>query len=77
MPRNVRNFWIEINVDGASKTIATGPRNANGGFSMTIYQRDKGTVSKALRVDGRVNSRGELVLTAGSSTDMLTVETPR
>lgn len=39
--RNVRNFWIEVEVDGRKEKIETGPRNADGGFMITIGMRTK------------------------------------
>lgn len=64
MPRNVRNFWLELSVDGSQKTIATGPRNKDGGFTLTILQRDKGDIVRAMEVWGRVSSEGKIVLSA-------------
>ena len=52
MPRNVRNFWIELDVDGRKSRVATGPRRKDGGFEMTIYIRDLGEVASGLRVVG-------------------------
>lgn len=63
MPRNVRNFWIELDVDGSRSQVATGPRNADGGFRLSIKQRDNGGIAHTLTVDGRV-SDGRLVLKA-------------
>ena len=68
MPRNVRNFWFEASVDGKEKDLASGPRNKDGGFSITIYQRDKGSVRKALYVDG-FGGGGTNVLTVRDATD--------
>ena len=65
MPRNVRNFWIEADVDGKKQSVATGPRRKDGGFDMTILMRDDGEVSrqKYLTILGRVNqTTGELKL---------------
>ena len=45
MPRNVHNFWIEIDIDGRKERIKVGPESADGGFTMVIYQRDKRQVS--------------------------------
>ena len=49
--RNVRNFWIELDVDGRSP-IATGPSSKDGGFELTIKMRDEGDVKKAVRLVG-------------------------
>lgn len=60
MPRNVRNFWIELGVHDAAP-ISTGPRRADGGFDLTIKQRDQGGIVEVLEVLGR-NLGGRLVL---------------
>jgi hypothetical protein len=52
MPRNVRNFWIVLDVDGRTK-VQPGPRTKDGGFASTIYMRDKGSVQAALYLRGR------------------------
>jgi len=61
MPRNVRNWWIKGRADGAAKEVTFGPRLGDGGFQMTIYQRDKGEVTLALELDGEWID-GKLVL---------------
>ncbi len=64
MPQNVRNFWIELDIDGRTTSIASGPRSRDGGFSLRIYQRDQGNIIKALEVEGIAQSDGSLVLEA-------------
>jgi len=59
MPRNVRNFWIELDVDGRKSTVETGPRSRDGGFELTIYQRHKGEVRRALEVRGYGDFSGD------------------
>lgn len=62
-PRVVRNFWIELEVDGKKEKIATGPKNSGGGFRCAIKVRENGAVSdKELRIDGQVTSTGRLLL---------------
>lgn len=51
-PRHVRNFFIELEVDGKKHKIRTGPNRKDGGFYMVIYQRDRGGVSVASRISG-------------------------
>lgn len=67
MPRNVRNFWIELDVDGSSSQVATGPRSSSGGFTLTIRQRTEGDIITTLDVRGFVRSDGKLVLEASSA----------
>ncbi len=52
MPRNVRNFWVEVEIDGYKHMLKGGPRNKNGGFNLKVYQRDLKEVKFALRVHG-------------------------
>lgn len=48
------NFWVDINIDGRKTRLSGGPKNKDGGFSMAIYQRDKGQSVKALEIEGVV-----------------------
>ena len=61
MPRNVRNFWVELSVDGRATDIASGPRASSGGIDIDIYQRDRGDVRRVLNISGRPLS-GKLYL---------------
>jgi hypothetical protein len=49
----VRNFWIEATVDGRETPIVFGPRAKDGGFTLRIYQRDKGISRLAVSVVGQ------------------------
>jgi len=51
MPRNVRNFWIEADVDGRT-SIGAGPKSKDGGFSLSIFMRDKGSIKKVVNITG-------------------------
>jgi hypothetical protein len=65
MPRNVRNFWIELSVDGRKSRIETGPSRKDGGFSMTVRVRENGGISKrTLEVFGNVIDDDTLYLEA-------------
>ena len=52
MPRNVRNWWIEGNIDGRKSALSGGPVSKDGGIDITIYQRDKGQVLDVLIIKG-------------------------
>ena len=52
MPRNVRNFWIEGSVDGYKNNIGMGPQSKDGGFYLTIKQRDNGCVTDPCSING-------------------------
>jgi hypothetical protein len=53
MPRNVRNFWLELTVDGKKTRMATGPVRKDGGFDLVIKMRDKGQVLDVGEIFGR------------------------
>lgn len=55
MPRNVRNFWIELDVDGRGNMVKTGPRRKDGGFDCQFFIRDLGEVKRSIAVIGRVH----------------------
>lgn len=61
MPRVVRNFWIECEIDGQVRRIATGPAARSGGFSLTVFVRDRGTVRRALEIYGAADRYGERI----------------
>ena len=64
MPRNVRNFWVELNVDGRTE-IAAGPRSKDGGFRLVVRVREDGAISeKHLVITGRALSDGTLEVAA-------------
>jgi len=61
MPRNVRNFWITVSVDGRASKVSTGPRSKEGGFKVSIQQRENGKISdQGVEVEGRVLPDGFL-----------------
>lgn len=51
MPRNVRNFWIDADIDGRKETLSGGPNSKTGGMRAMIYMRDKGDVSHAVTIN--------------------------
>ena len=60
MPRIVRNFWVDVDVDGRQTMIGTGPKGYRGGLKLTLYQRNEGSVDKALAIDCYWGSDGQL-----------------
>jgi len=61
-PRNVRNFWLELEVDGKKTKVATGPVRKDGGFVLTVKQRNIGSVMYSGELVGQANAKGELSL---------------
>jgi hypothetical protein len=67
MPRNVRNFWLELEVDGKKSRVATGPRRSDGTFSCRVLIRENGRVSdRAVTIYGVVRDGGSLEIRADS-----------
>lgn len=65
MPRNVRNYWINVQVDGKGKPIEAGPKAAGGGFRVSVLLRHEGSISPiSLEVTGQAYSNGKLQLIA-------------
>lgn len=60
MPRNVRNFWLTLTVDGR-KPLCAGPVSRDGGFDLHMQIRDQGAVRDAGYIRGRVVN-GKLVI---------------
>lgn len=57
-PRNVRNFWLDLNVDkgdGTATNTGVGPVAKDGGFRCRVLMRSDGQIySEDLMVDGIV-----------------------
>jgi hypothetical protein len=45
-PKRVRNFWIELEIDGRKNKVCVGPIGKDGGFTAKIYVREMGKISK-------------------------------
>ena len=52
MARNVRNFWIEGQVDGYAYKFGMGPKSKDGGFHLNLFIRDEGSVRPVLSIEG-------------------------
>lgn len=61
MPRNVRNFWLDVHVDGR-KSIGTGPASSEGGFELELRVRDHGAVRFVGHLLGSKYQDGRLVV---------------
>lgn len=78
MPRNVRNFWLDVQVDGRS-SIGLGPVAKDGGFSAQLKVRDAGSVRDALSINGYAYQDGRLQVNIfdGAGNILHTLETHR
>lgn len=61
----VRNFWIRASIDGQATTLSGGPQSKDGGFTLTIKQRDQGQIITPVHVRGYVDAAGQLVMEVG------------
>lgn len=60
MPRNVRNFWLTMDVDGRNSPLASGPVGPAGGFSAEVSVRRDGQVMPGVRLLGIAHPDGSL-----------------
>lgn len=77
MPRNTRNFWIELEVDGRATKVACGPVRKDGGFYMTVKMRDCGEITKPLIVEGRADGDELTLLIDGKGQPLNVIKTTR
>lgn len=52
MPRNLRDFWVDLDVDGYAQTVARGPKQRGGGFSLDIRVASHGMSKRLLHITG-------------------------
>lgn len=58
--KNVRNFWVDCDIDGRESTLSGGPRCKTDGMTVAIKQRNNGEVETVLTVSCFVNTDGDL-----------------
>ncbi len=56
----VRNFYVTGSADGRETSISGGPRTANGGMELKLFQRDEKSSTLVYFVDCRVDVDGAL-----------------
>ena len=57
----VRNFSVDVKVDGRETKLAGGPRSKDGGAAVVIYQRESGEIKTAFQIKCNVTLSGNLV----------------
>jgi hypothetical protein len=62
MPRNVRNFWVELSIDGRENNLSGGPAAKDGGIGGRILIRQNGEVATAVSITGAASRDGTLYL---------------
>ena len=74
----VRNWWVRTSVDGRKTSVEFGPRARDGGFFMSIFQREKGGIGSPLFVRATANgNRLTLELTDSAGHNLFYQETER
>lgn len=63
MPRCVRNFWIEVTIDGQTTVLSGGPKSKDGGMKIRLLQRYDGEITEAVNIDCR-STAGEMLTTS-------------
>ena len=62
----VRNFWVDVVVDGRQTDLSGGPRSKDGGMRAVFYVRDNGAIVKAVTVDCYTGADGQLTIAVQS-----------
>lgn len=52
MPRNLRDFWVKLDVDGYTNMVERGPKRSGGGFSVVINVASHGEPMELLTISG-------------------------
>lgn len=73
----IRNWWIDVDIDGRQTRLSGGPRNKDGGFSLRIYQRDDNSIIEAGYIRGRVGYDDKLILEGSINGQIIKMETKR
>lgn len=68
----IRNFWIDVDIDGRKTRLSGGPKSKDGGFSMTICQRDKGQITKSFQIEGRIKGDELTIFISGKRIGVVT-----
>lgn len=72
MPRNVRNSWVTLKVDGKARPVAMGPKSKDGALVATFNVRKDGAVSDGCTVDIRPE-RYSVLGADGKTTDSVRI----
>lgn len=73
----VRNWWIEVEIDGRKHKLVGGPQAKGGGFSLTVRQRDRGESRIVLTLSGYGVFRDTLKLVQTYPGETLIAQTDR
>ena len=46
----IRNFWIEVEIDGRKTKLKGGPVSKDGEMKVKLYQRDEGAIHEAVDI---------------------------
>jgi len=60
----MRNFYIYTEIDDRETPLKGGPRRKDGGFYQEIRINNNGESEVVMTIQGRVDKKGRLILTA-------------
>ena len=77
--KNLRNFYLEAEVDGKKTKMVGGPKHKDGGMNINLFVRDKGELMRAVSIDCFVGfDPNELIIRVKApDTDTITINTKR
>lgn len=58
----VRNFYVVANVDGRATALTGGPARKDGGMTIDLTMRDKGSIREVFTIYCQAMSDGKLVV---------------
>ena len=73
MPRNVRNSWVTVNVDGRNSEMASGPVAKDGGLQAQFKFRHEGSIIDGITVTQGVTSDGKIHVMVEFSDELMTL----
>lgn len=74
LPRNVRNFYLDCFIDGRQTNLSGGPASKDGGFTLSLFQRDSGAVTTPITITGFASPDGTLMLSVKNAQDEIIFE---
>lgn len=63
----IRNFWVEVEIDGRKHLLKGGPVAKEGGITIRVSQRNRGATRPVLTIKGYRWGPDELYLDASST----------
>lgn len=59
----LRNFWVEVEIDGRTTKLTGGPQSKNGKMTVRVYQRNRGESVRSATVECEP-AQGDMLMTS-------------